>query len=270
MIIPEYKYQGYRLKNAMLNAEDFSKEDIILYKVFCNAIKKMPNDLDEKIFYEYMEYLSPDLVDILCYYILVSQVGPKIFTKNKYYVSELCTALTITDVSPIKYAEYANFFLSEPIYSLIIKINKVSYTFGYLTLFDRIIRLFDLSDINEKSYNKIIKSLHKILEEKHYILLNDCSTLDDIYIKLHQAMLDVNKKGYAFTKKDFETLNYLKGYIESNDQELITLLKEQLLESEDTSFDNLSIIRNCLKIISEDQKTIIPLNLYRRKTYEKK
>ena len=270
MIIPDYKYQGYRLKNAMLNAKDFNSNDIILYKVFLNALKKMPNDLDETLFYEYMECLSHDLVDILCYYILVSQIGSKIFTKNIYYISELCTALTITDTSPLKYAEYANFFLSEPIYSLIIKINKVSYVFGYLTLIDRIIRLFDLSDINEKSYNEITKTLYKILEEKHYTLFNNCHTLEDIYIKLHQAMFNSNKNGYIFTRNDFEALHCLKCYIESNDPELTAILKEKLLSVEDSSFDNLSIIRNCLKEITDYQKKIIPINLYRRKAYEKK
>lgn len=269
MIIPEYKFKGYQLKNAILNAKDFNSDDFILYKVFCNSLKKLSNDIDENLIYEYLSYLSEDLCDIICFYILLSNLDSEIFTKDKYFISELCLALTMTNVSPLKYVEYAKFFLSEPIYSLIMKINETSYVYGYLTLFDGIIRPFNLSDIDEKTYNEIIKILYEILEEKHYILLNNCSTLKDIYIKLHQAMLTFNKKGYTFTRADFEVLNGLKNYIDCEDPELITLLKNQLLAIEDTSFDKLSIIRNCLKIISEYQKVIIPLNLYRRKVYEK-
>lgn len=270
MIIPECKFQGYRLKSAILNNQNFNEEDKILYKVFSNSLKKFPDDIDENLFYEYLEHLSDDLIDIICYYIIVSRLGNQIFDKDKYFISELCTALTIKNVFPLKYAEYTSFFLSEPIYSLIMKINEVSYQYGYLSIFDKIIKDFDLSNIDERTRNEIIKSLHKILEEKYYILLKDCSTLESIYIKLHQAMLDANKKGYAFNKADFDTLNSLKDYITNNDKELIAQLKKQLLASEDNAFDNLSIIRNCLKIISEYTTRIIPLTLSRRKAYEKK
>lgn len=269
MIIPEYKFHGFRLKKAMLEAEDFTRRDIILYKTFSNALKKMPNDLDETQFFNHFDCISEDLSDILCFYIIVANLSSLVFERDKYYVSELCLSLVMKDVLPLKYAEYAKFFLSDPVYSLIMKINAAIAAHDYLTLIGEIIKHFDLCNLDEGSYNEIIKTLHKILEEKYYILLTDCYTLEDIYIKLYQAMIAANKKGYPFTKSDFETLNALRGYIDSNDQELISLLKEQLLASEDEYNDNLSIIRNCLKIISEHQKVIIPINLYRRKKYEK-
>ena len=83
-------------------------------------------------------------------------------------------------------------------------------------------------------------------------------------------MLEINKNGFPFSQADFITVHSLRKYLATNDQELIATLKEQLLASENNAFDALNIIRGCLKTIKEYNEKIIPLELSRRKPYEKK
>ncbi len=270
MIVSRAKFHGYQIKDAFLKAEDFRKEDILLYKALEKVLRTFPDDIDENLFFIYLDHIADELVDKACFYILAAHFKNTLFTKDKYYISELCTALTIKEVSPQNYIKYAQFFLSEPIYSLIINIDANSYEHSYLSLFDMLITFFNINNLNDREYNKVLKLLHKLLNENYLILFNKCSTLEDIYITLFQKMKKINKKGFPFTIADFELINSLKDYIETNDQALIATLKEKLLASEDTSYDSVSIIRECLKIIKEYKERIIPLPLSRRRKYEKK
>ena len=269
MVIPYSKFYGKVLKKLVLEAEDFTYDDILTYKFLCNAYRNFPNDVDENKFKEYIE-ATFELPDQVCFYILVSKLGNTLFEKDIYYISELCTSLTIKEVSPQHYLPYARFFLNEPIYSLIININENVYQHDYLSIFGAIITYFNITDLSESDYNRIIKLLKKMLNQEYLVLFQHSSTLEDIYITLYKKMLEINKNGFPFTQADFITVQTLKKYLATNDPELINALKERLLASENNAFDALNIIRSCLKIIKKYNEKIIPLELSRRKHYEKK
>ena len=98
MIITRTKFYGYQLKQKIMQQEI----NPFLFKAFCNSISSFPDDIDEETFFDYMEY-NYELIDKICFFYLVSNLGNTILTKNPSYIAELCTSITMKDISFQKY-----------------------------------------------------------------------------------------------------------------------------------------------------------------------
>ena len=278
MIITKSKFMGYQLKKEILEHEDFSDIDILLFKTFCIALEKLPQNIDENKFQEYFEY-NYDLIDKACFIILIFQLGNDVFNYNPSYIAELCLALTINEISPQKFNPITHFFFDKKISSLITRIcyGKAQYDgetqetyspFGYISIFDILIKRFDISNLSEWEKNKILKTLHAFLQEDYRVLFGDNNTLEDVFITLYNKMCEINKKHLTYNAKDFSDIALLKTYIKTPDSELKSLLLKDLIDCEKENYDNKTIIDKCLKTIREYRYRFTQTLLIRKRKNE--
>lgn len=269
MLITKLQFQGYQIKHEITKKIENHEESRFFYKFFCNALKNFPTNIDEEAFLEILETTN-DLIDQACLYILVSKLGNTVLEKDPCYISELCTSMTMKEVSPQFFDSIALYFLSEPIYSLIQQINRTSYLYGYITLFDIIIDNFDLFNLDEWEKNKIIKTLNALLNQDYHILFPTIDTLNDIFLIMYQKMLEINRQTITYTAIDFKKVILLKTYSESSDIQLKAELTQDLINCEHESFDAKTIIDKCLKTIEEYRYRFAHITLSRRTHHEKK
>lgn len=268
MIVSHPQLKAYQIKNELIkNIMDF-EESLELSKALNNALKNMPQDIDDEQFTEYLE-TTYDLIDKICFIILVSKFGNSIFKKNPYYISELCTSITIKHISPLNFVSYATYFLSDPIYTLIVKIADKSAIYGYIDLFGIIIANFNILNMTDKEKEEIIHALNLIANKDSHILFSNTDTLKDIYIILLTNMQNLNKTTLLFTLKDFETLHLLKNILTNPDEELKIELQKKFLEIEQHTLNIASLIKECLKIIHEYSYKFAHMTLVRRAHSEK-
>lgn len=274
MIITKAKFIGYQLKKEILEKKDFSDIDVFFFKTFCHSLSKMPQNIDEDKFQEYIEY-NYDSIDKVCFIILISHFGNKLFEYNPSYIAELCLALTIKEISPQKFVPITNFFLDKTISSLITQIcegnsQNTDTRFGYISLFDILIKRFDISNLTEWDKNKILKTLHAFLQEDYRVLFGNTDTLEDIFIIIYNKMREINKKSLTYNAQDFRNIALLKSYIKTPDNELQNLLLADLIACEQDAFDTKTIIDKCLKTISEYRYKFAHITLTRRNRNEKR
>ena len=253
MIITRTKFYGYQLKQKIMPQEI----NPFLFKAFCNSISSFPDDIDEETFFDYMEY-NYELIDKICFFYLVSNLGNTILTKNPSYIAELCTSITMKDISFQKYIPITLYLLSEPIYSLITQIDEFDLKYGYITLFDFIINIINKNqtlNIGENEQNEILKTL--------------TDTLEDIFTTIYQKMQEINKKNLTFKASDFKKISFLMHLSHSDNEELKNALTKELIASEKGIYDSKQIIKHCLEIIEKYRHEFIAVSLVRRLPYEK-
>lgn len=265
MVISASKYYGYRLKKEIMEHDDFDSVNKPFFKAFCNTINTFPTEIDENIFLDYIEY-NFDLIDKACFYYLVYHLGNYILTKDPFYVSELCTALTLKDISYQAYIPIAKYLLEEPLYSLIIKLNDSSHEMGFVTIFAFIINKFKGPILTETNHHRILK----LLDSNHKNLFNSIKSLNDILLLLHKKMREINNKELIFTSDDFNKLKLLEQYNQSENDTLKEQLLQELIAGENTNFSAKDLIKHCLKIISKYQCQFSCLSLVRGVPNDKK
>lgn len=267
MIITRTKFYGYQLKQKIMPQEI----NPFLFKAFCNSISSFPDDIDEETFFDYMEY-NYELIDKICFFYLVSNLGNAILTKNPSYIAELCTSITMKDISFQKYIPITLYLLSEPIYSLITQIDEFDLKYGYITLFDFIINIINKNqtlNIGENEQNEILKTLNDLLDNNYSILFKPTDTLEDIFTTIYQKMQEINKKNLTFKASDFKKISFLMHLSHSDNEALKNALTKELIASEKGIYDSKQIIKHCLEIIEKYRHEFIAVSLVRRLPYEK-
>ncbi len=267
MVISKSKFYGYKLKQEILQHENFSNIDPFFFKAFCKSINSLP-DIDEDIFLDYIEY-NFDLIDKICFYYLTSNLGNKILSKDPYYIAELCTSLTINNISFQNFIPISIFLLNDPIYTIINEINNTSQLFGCINIFNFIIQKFNIPNIKEDEIKAILKLLNILLNKEYSILLKQSTNLEDIKNTLYQKMLETNNKELIYTAKDFKTISFLKYFNIISDEECKSSLLQELIDCETNNYDTKVIIKNCLNIIEKYRSMFINKTLIRRNPNEK-
>lgn len=216
----------------------------LLVSLFLKSIKSISYKdwlVLEDTFKENINYLyARD--EVMAYAIVSINLRSEFLGKDKEYTTELITAFITNNVCPQNYVKYTRIFLSEPIYSCIVKIVTNSKLFTYYNIFSTILDKLD------NDLDSLIKALHNILNEEYHLLINNVS-IKDIYDALYTYMVNENKKYITYTSKNFTTLLRLTTI--TKDSSIYEEVKRNLLKIENNSFTKREIVDKVLNYLED-------------------
>lgn len=224
----------------------------LLVSLFLKSIKSISYKdwlVLEDSFKENINYLYAS-DEVMAYAIVSINLKSEFLSKDKEYTTELITAMITSNVCPQNYVKYTRIFLSEEIYSCIVKIVTNSKLFTYFNIFSTILDKLD------NDLDSLIKALHNILNEEYHLLINNVS-IKDIYDTLYTYMINENKKYITYTSKNFTVLLRLTTI--TKDSIIYEEVKRNLLEIENNSFTKREIVDKVLSYLEDS------LSLRRRK-----
>ncbi len=262
MVINQMEFIGYQLKKEITDHIDFPNLDKFFFKTFCNSIPKIPEDIDDKKLREYLSF-NFGLQEKACCIILCQLFGNKIFSVSPFYMSELCTSLIITEISPQKYYDIVAFFIDENISSLINEVCDRNYNYGYTTIFTDLIERFRTCPNIQNERNKILKFLYTLLEQDYHYLFENAATLEEIVDRLLTKMYEANNDNLIYKASDFRNVTIFKNLIPTMSDENKKAITTKLLECELTTDDYRLCIRKCLATIKDYLQQ--PIQLVRKR-----
>lgn len=263
MVVTNNKLMLYRLKSNIENHPDFNKIDKILYLEFCRAIKNFPDDIDEYNLFCALNFFFSEKSKMILV-ILISKLGNEFFSKDDTFICEVCCVLESVDVCALFYHLYAKLVIDEPIYSLLLRIEKEQSCCDMISLLLIIVKHFNFSKPYDEQKDFIIKTLHRLLGSKYQILVPNTLDFSLVYQALLDAMIQINSKMLTFLPKDFILLKYL---LEITDSEKKEIILDELLECERNTANKTRIIRGCLNVLKYHKKNI-SIELIRNKKHE--
>lgn len=180
-LIDYFHFNLYRLKNYINSNIPSTKDNEITLIMFNNIIDSFPNNNWLRIkdsFFDYLEYRTPNW--IVTYTIIAYNIGPKYFLMHPLFIEDLSTTLTAYHIKPYLISKYANFFLKEPLASII---NKALINKGILPkyIFRIVLENFNLENISNSKEKEIIKTIENFVNEYNFQIFNGNYSFFNIY-----------------------------------------------------------------------------------------
>lgn len=254
-----------KLETDILKSEYIDLIDPILIKEFKKAINSITPEYWQEIAFLFKNNINYvySIDEQMVFTIITTKMGIEFLSKDPEYCGELISILALLKKSPLNYVKYTKLLLSEPLYSCIVNIITKSRTFSYHEFLEIIFsRNLETPEMNEESYNTLIKSLYKIQEKVYYIFILPEDSLLTIFKKIESFMKNANQEQLQFSKQSFSTLSILLDIIKSNNEELINKAKEDLLAIDQNNTTSKKIIQEVLTYLS---KLNLSQNIIRRR-----
>lgn len=248
-IVEYFQFNLYRLKNYINTNIPRTKNNEITLIIFNNIIDKFPDNKWFNIkdtFFDHTEYRTPDW--LVTYTIISYNFGQNYFWLHPLFIEDLSTTLTIYHIKPYLITKYAEFFLKDPLVTII---NQAIINKGIMPKY--IIRLtlenFNLENITSAKEEEIIRAIKKFIDEYNFQIFNGNYNFFNIYHCLKKIW--DNQVILELPDLNFPNIDLLLKFNEFPNEETIKKIQNHFaqIEQRDCSIkkkveDSLTIIAN--------------------------
>lgn len=249
IVIDNFHFNLYRLKNYINKTYTDEKKDEILLIIFNSIINSYPNDRWFEIKNSFFENIDTKYQEwIMVYTIIAYKEGIKFVNSHKVFIDDLCNILLNYYVAPYYISKYSHFFLDSNFYDLIM------YAFTIKGLFPRsimriIIENFDLNETSSELYVEIYNIVKKHIDECNFLIFNKNYDFNNIYYNLK---LLIEKYYIEQDKKiDLDLLELIPLFNDIPNDSLKDKIKKDFKNIERSSMDIYQKILNCFTIIAK-------------------